>query len=139
VGRWRQSATGVLWWRPGDGEVFCPVGPLRGGGYLAEVRLRAQGGYSNRQAWGVVLSASGEGTASAFESGESLLHRSMWGQFHGQPGSFNFWTPAGGAEVRLPVWRRIDTGARWVIMGTDASPLTYEWGVVITAEVVSEV
>jgi hypothetical protein len=139
VSRWRQCATGVLWSPLPAGERFLAVGPLRGGGFLAEVRLIAQGAGLVRVPWGVVLSGGGGDDASAFECGESLIQRSTWGQFHGQPAGYTVWAGVYATSVVLPVWRRVDSGSRYVVLGCGMPSADGVYGVLVAALVVSEV
>lgn len=114
---WRQCYTGAHVTKAEVANSYFVLGPLRGEGYIKEVRIVLGSERTMVVFVAAVICGTGQGTAEELETGNRIIERSIT-EFVGLG---PYWhAPVGfvvGAQVVIPLWRKVDSGSRYVIFG----------------------
>lgn len=117
---WRQCYTAAVATDRLDFGAYLVLGALRGGGFISEVRFTIAVGQSAAVRLGLVVSGTGQGTADEMTAGTPIIQRSNEALTGGCPAwYFQATMTAYMGQIIIPMWHRVDAGARYVVIGCE--------------------
>lgn len=133
---WRQCVTSAFKTGINLEVYYFVIGPFRGEGYIKELRFLLGSSQANLSRINAVVSGTGQGTAEELEHGDKIIERSNVVV----AGIGNVWwawaIPGSGAQIVIPMWRKVDSGARYIVMAVRNGLMMFSVSVLATVKVV---
>ena len=114
---WRQCYTSAHFTAGKTVAEFFTVGPFRAGGFISELRLTIAVGAYTHVDMGAVVVGTDSATEEQFAVGSPIIQRSNHKDIGNQPTLRRTVHHYTGYYAFIPLWRRVDAGAAYVLVG----------------------